>query len=102
VAALVKVGPDLLAECSMGSETRWTAVRTIEAHDLYSFVRRTAGPLEREQLSIRGHRHSAPLTDCFPAAEGQRVGLFERKRSREEHAARSMCRKARRMSAWSR
>src|SRR6266849_4103977 len=76
VAALVKVGPDLLGRVHDGFGDPMDGGSPIEAHDLYSLFAVPPGPLEREHIVdplVTGIRAIDGLPPC---GKGQRVGLF--------------------------
>jgi flagellum-specific ATP synthase len=76
VAALVKVGPDLLGRVLDGFGDPMDGGSPIEAHDLYSLFAVPPGPLEREHIVdplVTGIR---AIDGLLPCGKGQRVGLF--------------------------
>jgi len=76
VAALVKVGPDLLGRVLDGFGDSMDGKPPVEAHDLYSLFAIPPGPLEREHIVdplVTGIR---AIDGLLPCGKGQRVGLF--------------------------
>lgn len=76
VAALVKVGPDLMGRVLDGFGNPMDGGSPIEAHDLYNLFAIPPGPLEREHIVdplVTGIR---AIDGLLPCGKGQRVGLF--------------------------